>query len=83
MESRPRRRALDGQYPLISMDQPSRDALLVAHRTLDGGAKHCYLTDVEGVTRWVTWANRQLRFASPLQSRYDVVLSFREVLGAA
>ena len=70
-------------YPLVAMDQTSRDALVTAHRTLAGGAQHCYLTDVDGVTRWVNWSDRQLRFASPLQHRYDVVLSFREVLGAA
>lgn len=70
-------------YPLIALDQSSRDALVGAYVTLDGGAKHCYLTDGDGVTRWVTWSNRQLRFASPLQNTFDVLLSFREVLGAA
>ena len=54
-----------------------------AHRALDGGARACYLTDGEGVTRWVNWADRQLRLTSTLPDRYDLALSFREVLGAA
>lgn len=69
-------------YPLVAMTAADRDALLAAHRALAGGARACYLTDVEGITRWVIWADRLLRFSSPLADRYDVVLAFREALGA-
>lgn len=68
-------------YPLVAMTRAQRDALLAAHQALDGGARHCYLTDGEGVTRWVSWMDRALRFAGQLPDRYDVTLTFREVLG--
>jgi len=69
-------------YPLVQMTPAERDTMLAAHRALDGGARACYLTDSEGVTRWVNWADRHVRLASAVPARYDAILQFREVLGA-
>jgi hypothetical protein len=69
-------------YPLVQMSAAERDTLLAAHRALDCGARACYLTDSEGVTRWVNWADRHVRLSSAVPARYDAMLQFREVLGA-
>jgi hypothetical protein len=69
-------------YPVVQMTTAQRDGLLAAHRALDGGARACYLTDSDGVTRWVNWADRHVRMTSATPARYDALLQFREVLGA-
>jgi hypothetical protein len=69
-------------YPLLQMTPAERDTMLAAHRALDGGARACYLTDGEGVTRWVNWSDRHVRLTSATPARYDALLQFREVLGA-